>query len=75
MDERENKSLQSTTYKRSSLLASRKQLFEAANYLLCQLALQIQDLERTNTNASNGEQREQQGKTEQTEQAEEKTPE
>ena len=43
----------------SVVSASRKQLFEAANYLLCQLALQIQELERTNTHVSDGQQPEQ----------------
>jgi hypothetical protein len=39
--------------------ASRKHLFEAANYLLCQLALQIQQLERNNENDSRRQRTEQ----------------
>jgi hypothetical protein len=53
-----------------SVSANRKQLFEAANYLLCQLALQIQELERTTTYVSDEQQPEQQPA-----QTEEETPE
>jgi len=60
----ESKPLQHTTIlEHSRVSASRKSLFEAANCLLCQLALQIQELESINTN------------DEQSEQSKEKTPE
>ncbi len=53
--------------KRVSVSANRKQLFEAANYLLCQLALQIEELERTNAHVSDGQQPEQPEQPAQTE--------
>ena len=57
---REGKFLQhATTYERSHVLANRKRLFEAANYLLCELALQIEEIERTNANDDDGKQPEQ----------------
>ncbi len=71
-DIRESKFLQHTAHEHLSVRASRRQLFETANYLLCQLALQIQELERANTNDDYGKQPEQ---SEQPEQAEEETPE
>lgn len=57
--------------KRLALSTNRKQLFETANYLLCQLALQIQELERINAHVSDGRQPEQ---SEQPAQAEEEAP-
>ena len=82
-EKQESKSLhlRTATHTRSLAQASRKHLFEAANYLLCQLALQIEELERIHDNV--GSER-QPGRSEQTKppiqpkqtgQAEEKTPE
>ncbi len=82
-ERQESKSLHqhTATYKRSLAPASRKHLFEAANYLLCQLALQIEELERTYDNGGNERQPGQPEQSKlpiqpkQTGQAEEKTPE
>ena len=76
-ERRESKSLQQHTaaQRRSLVPASRKHLFEVANYLLCQLALQIEELERTHANVTYGRQPEQTEQPEQPGQAEEKTPE